>query len=121
MSSLTGCPSCQGTLPSNLLTIIFAASFVEAQALRDVRMHAEQQLAWILQRMGVTHQAAALACFILAQTVNFELFHALRSFRACEMAGRVTEGWSDCSLRVTARASAGDNFTLRCLAEHAIM
>ena len=33
------------------------------QALRDVRMHAEQQLAWILQRMGVTHQAVILACF----------------------------------------------------------
>eukprot|EP00439_Symbiodinium_sp_Y106_P045912 s1385_g5.t2 len=31
-----------------------------AKALRDVRMHAEQQLAWILQRMGVTHQAAEL-------------------------------------------------------------
>ncbi|CAE7658705.1 unnamed protein product, partial [Symbiodinium pilosum] len=31
-----------------------------AKALRDVRLHAEQQLAWILQRMGVTHQAAEL-------------------------------------------------------------
>ena len=34
------------------------------------------------------------------------------------MSGRVTEGWSDCSLRVTARACEGDIFTLPCRACH---
>ena len=38
---------------------ILLISLPTGEALRDIRLHAEQQLAWVLQRMSVSHSHQA--------------------------------------------------------------